>query len=401
MEARHLAWLRLLHARIAPAALRRLLDTHGDAGAALAAGAAAWRAAGVRAPAREALARPDPDRLAAAEAWLQAAGHHLIGWDDPDYPALLRRLPDAPAALFVVGDVDALWRPQVAVVGSRHASADGRDIARRFARAFASAGLAVTSGLAAGIDAAAHRGALDTGGHTTAVLGTGPDLAYPRSHAGLQAEIAAAGTVVSEHPPGTPPLRPHFPARNRIIAGLALGVLVVEAAERSGALITARLAGELGREVFAIPGSIHNPLARGCHRLIRQGVALVESPGEVIEGLGATAAELAEALRGRLAEDAAPRSAPERSVPAAVPPDPDMAPLLAAIGFDPVPLDVIAERAGLTVPATSAILLRMEMAALIACEHGRYRRHSQGTRLDARFDAPPHPTAAPPGAGRG
>lgn len=233
--------------------------------------------------------------------------------------------------------------------------------------------MAVVSGMAAGVDAAAHEAALARGGGlTVAVVGTGADLAYPRQHAALRARIAARGAVVSEHPPGTGARPSHFPARNRIIAGLALGTLVIEAAERSGALITARLAAEAGREVFALPGSIHNPLARGCHRLIRDGAGLVESAGEVLAGVAPLAAELADALRGRLN---APTHRSAEMVGAAPPPsDPDYQRLWQALGHDPTPMDSLIERTGLTPAALSSMLLLMELDGKVAVERGRYTR---------------------------
>lgn len=359
----------------APAAsLRTLLEVCGGAAAARAGGVCAWRAAGIPEPALALLESPDRRSLDGDRQWLQASPRHrVLAWTDADYPALLRQAPSPPALLFVAGDVDLLWHPQVAVVGSRRPSAGGVEHARRFARAFGRAGLAVTSGLAAGIDAAAHRGALDSF-RTVAVLGTGPDRAFPASHAGLLAQVAASGAVVSEHPPGTAGQPTHFPSRNRIVAALSLGTLVVEAALRSGALITARLAAEAGREVFALPGSIDNPLARGCHRLIRQGAGLAETPEEVVEALAPVAARLAEALRGRLA--AADAAAPPGLFPPPAATDAGERRLLAAIGHDPVNLDQLCERTGLTVGPLSAMLLAMELNGKIIAAHGRYTRRS-------------------------
>ena len=205
-------------------------------------------------------------------------GRHVICWDDPAYPALLAELPDAPPLLFVAGDPTLLERPQLAVVGSRRASRNGLDNARAFSRSLAGAGFVITSGLALGIDGAAHQGALDANGKTVAVLGTGIERLYPQRHLSLAKQIVEhGGALVSELPLDCPPQASNFPRRNRIISGLSLGVLVVEASPSSGSLITARLAAEQGREVYAIPGSIHHPGARGCHQLIRQGAALVES----------------------------------------------------------------------------------------------------------------------------
>ncbi|GHE40191.1 DNA-processing protein DprA [Vulcaniibacterium thermophilum] len=362
-----------------PGAPRRaLLERHGAPRAALAAGPGAWREAGLNVTQIEALRTPDRAAVARALRWLEAPHHHLLGWHDPDYPPLLRRAPHPPLALFVAGDAARLWHPAVAVVGSRSPTAGGLDNAYDFTRALAASGLCVASGLAAGVDTAAHRAALDAQAPTVAVLGTGPDVAYPRANAGLLARIAGddgappAGAVVSEHLPGTAARREHFPARNRILAGLTLGTLVIEAAERSGALITARQAAEAGREVFAVPGSIHNPLARGCHRLIREGAALVESATEVIDALGPLAAELAGDLRHRLAAPIHATAGPPG--PAAEPLDPDYEKLWQALGHDPIPMDRLVERTGLTPAVLSSMLLLMELDGRVAVEHGRYCR---------------------------
>ncbi|QWP77175.1 DNA-processing protein DprA [Lysobacter sp. K5869] len=397
-ETGALALLRLLAAGGASAARRALLDACGGASAALAAGAPAWaraelsaqQIARLRGPADEALWRSagwcaDADRRLLD--WLARPGRQLIAWNDPDYPALLRRAPNPPLALFVAGEPGRLWHPSVAVVGSRSPTPAGTANAADFARALARSGLAVTSGLAAGIDAAAHRAALEAGGLTVAVLGTGPDLAYPRRHADLLERIAAEGVAVSEYPPGTEARPAHFPARNRIVAGLSLGALVIEAAERSGALITARLAAECGREVFAVPGSIHNPLARGCHRLIREGAGLVESAAEVAAALAPVAAELADGLRRRLGapidgghaaviqagqDDPSPVSGDSDPPDFA---DPDYQSLWNALGFDPTGMDELVHRTGLTTAELSSMLLVMELEGRVSAQHGRYFRN--------------------------
>ena len=353
---------------------RRLLERHRSPDRALAAGAALWRAAGLDAAQVARLQGEDSDgMLERTRRWLAMPGHHLIGWHDADYPAPLRTISSPPLALFVDGNPDLLWRPAVAIVGSRSPTSGGRDNAHFFARSLASAGIVVVSGMARGIDAAAHEAALAAGaGTTVAVVGTGPDLAYPPAHDRLRDRLAAEGAVVSEHPPGTAALRSHFPARNRILAGLALGTLVVEAAEQSGALITARQAGEAGREVFAVPGSIHNPKARGCHRLIREGAALVEEPCEVVEALATLAADLAHALRARLGETesrviAGPGETPPRL-------DADYQRLWDALGHDPTGMDQLVSRTGLTAAELSSMLLVMELDGLVTAEHGRYQR---------------------------
>lgn len=368
------ALLRLLACGGASAPRRRLLDRHATPEAALAAGEPRWREAGLDAAQARVLAAGTGVAPETRD-WLARPGHRLIGWHDPDYPPLLRQAPSPPLALFVAGDADLLWHPSVAVVGSRSPSAGGRDHAREFADAFVRAGLAVCSGLAAGIDTAAHEAALAAGGATIAVLGSGIDVPYPRANAGLCRRIAERGVVVSEHAPGTRARREHFPARNRIIAGLSLGTLVVEAAERSGALITARLAAEAGREAFALPGSILNPMARGCHRLIRDGAALVEDAGEVVAALAPLARELADALRGRLGPvPAGAGNAASGLRNDAAPADPDYQTLWRALGHDPSPMDRLVERTGLTVAELSSMLLVMELDGRVVTEHGRYSR---------------------------
>ncbi|WP_334180451.1 DNA-processing protein DprA [Pseudoxanthomonas sp.] len=353
---------------------RRLLERRESPTSALAAGAGAWRTEGLDAAQIGRLQGADTDgALARTRRWLDAPGHHLIGWHDPDYPAPLRAMSSPPLALFVDGDPALLWRPAVAIVGSRTPTSGGRDNAHYFARALASAGIVVVSGMARGVDAAAHEAALAAGaGTTVAVVGTGPDLAYPPAHDRLRDRLAAHGAVVSEHPPGTPALRSHFPARNRILAGLALGTLVVEAAEQSGALITARQAGEAGREVFAIPGSIHNPKARGCHRLLRDGAALVEEPREVIAALAHLAANLADALRARLGEAESGAMAGAGETPPRL--DPDYQLLWQALGHDPTGMDQLVSRTRLTAAELSSMLLVMELDGLVTAEHGRYQR---------------------------
>ncbi|WP_257387161.1 DNA-processing protein DprA [Tahibacter caeni] len=320
------------------------------------------------------LRAPDRSRIDADLTWLAAGGRHLLTWLDADYPALLREAGTAPAALFVDGDASSLWLPQIAVVGARSATAGGLANARSFASHLAAAGLVVTSGLADGVDAAAHAAALDAGRATIAVMGTGPDLVYPRRQAALAERIRGRGALVSEFPPGVPARPDHFPRRNRIIAGLPLGVLVVEAGVQSGSLITARLAGEQGREVFALPGSIHNPLARGCHQLIRQGARLVETADEIVEELAPLARALGDRLRARLAEplQAATAEPPDGATAAH---DAEYVKVLAALGYDPVSLDELASRTGLGVAALSSMLLLLELEGEVSNSGGgRYQR---------------------------
>ncbi|MBA3929245.1 MAG: DNA-protecting protein DprA [Xanthomonas sp.] len=353
---------------------RRLLERYDTPAAVLQAGINAWRAGGLDdAQIASLQGRADDEALPCTLAWLDAPDHHLIGWHDADYPAPLRNIASPPLALFVDGDPSLLWRPAVAVVGSRTPTSGGRDNAHAFARSLASAGIVVASGMARGIDAIAHEAALAFGeGTTIAVVGTGPDITYPPGHERLRERLAIQGAVVSEHPPGTPALRSHFPARNRILAGLTLGTLVIEAAERSGALITARQAGEAGREVFAIPGSIHNPMARGCHRLIRDGAGLVEQAQEIIDALAPLATDLANALRGRLGETESGAIAGTGGTPPRL--DPDYQRLWEALGHDPTGMDQLVSRAGLTAAELSSMLLVMELDGLVTAEHGRYQR---------------------------
>ncbi|HKK14210.1 MAG TPA: DNA-processing protein DprA [Gammaproteobacteria bacterium] len=287
---------------------------------------------------------------------------HILVLDDPRYPQRLRQISDPPPVLYVQGDPTALSWPQLAVVGSRNPTTPGERTAREFAAHLAAGGLGITSGLAQGIDAAAHRGALDSDGISVAVLGTGPDRVYPARHRELAHEVGAAGALVSEFPPGAGPRAEHFPRRNRVISGLSVGTLVVEAAMRSGSLITARHALEQGREVFAIPGSIHNPLARGCHALIRQGAKLVETAGDVIEELGG------------LAPPPCPQAASEAA------PEPEAASLeqlqlLEIMGFEPTSIDELVSRSGLTPEAVSSMLLILELRGYVtSCPGGRYAR---------------------------
>jgi len=281
-------------------------------------------------------------------AWLQGGTQRqVITLGDPAYPPALLESPDPPLLLYVQGEARHLSARAVAVVGSRRPTAQGRDNAHAFGQALGAAGYVVVSGLAQGIDGAAHEGALAAGAPTVAVLGTGPDRVYPPQHLELARRIAAQGALLSEYLPGTPPLAENFPPRNRLIAGLCLGTVVIEAALRSGSLITARLANEAGREVFAVPGSIHAAQSRGCHALIREGAHLVESAAEVLAELGGTAMP-------------PPAAAPE------VPPPRDADPLLDALGHDPIGLDGLQARTGLPTPTLLARLLELELDGQVA-----------------------------------
>jgi DNA processing protein len=286
---------------------------------------------------------------------------------------LLARSPSPPAALFVEGDVDALWLPQLAVIGSRNPTAGGLDHARAFSAELCRLGMVVTSGLASGIDSAAHAAALDAGGKTIAVTGTGLDRVYPASSADLASRIPGSGALVSELPPGTPPRKRHFPARNRIISGLSLGVLVVEAGLNSGTLITARHAAEQGREVFALPGSLHNPMAKGCHRLIREGARLVETSGDIMQELAPLAGELAAGLAVRLEPEAI---ATERGAGGNERlEDSEYQALWQALSYDPAGVESLVRKTGLAVQTVSSMLLVLELDGLVEAHAGaRYSR---------------------------
>lgn len=371
-SSRTRAWLTLLRAPgIGPATLRSAISRHADAAHAL---DALKRDAQLAPEACAWLQSPDEQRLDLDEAWLAVPGHHLLTIDGDDFPMLLREVSAAPAALFVDGDPALLWSAQIAVVGARNASVAGLANAKAFARAFAASGFSVTSGLAEGVDGVAHTAALDAGGKTVAVLGTGIDLVYPRRHTALAARVAGNGALVSEFPPGTAGRPSHFPRRNRIISGLSLGTLVVEAGLRSGSLTTARHAAEQGREVFALPGSIHNPLAHGCHRLIRDGAKLVETAQEVIEDLHAIGGLLASGLRERLALDATSASAHHDTHSQARARDPAYARLLAALEDTPLALDELVERTQLTAAALSSMLLLLELEGVVVTPAGGYAR---------------------------
>ncbi len=291
-------------------------------------------------------------------AWLAQEGNHVFSLADADYPAALLTIPDPPILLYLKGRAELLTQPALAVVGSRHASNQGLLDAERFSKAMSEAGLTIISGLAQGIDAAAHRGGLQAAGSTIAVIGTGADIVYPAKNRELAHRIAREGCLISEYPLGMPAIASNFPRRNRIISGLARAVLVVEAAAQSGSLITARMALEQGRDVFAIPGSIHSVLAKGCHQLIKQGAKLVESAQDILEELQDGSA-------------AALRSAPLPSVTL----DATQERLLQVLGFDPVDVDTLIERSGLDAASLNAHLLTLELDGLL--EHlpgGMYRR---------------------------
>ena len=364
------AWLHLTAGPApGPAALRRLLAAFGSPDAVLSASPAA-RHAVARGTADGLSARPSAaarDRIERTLAWLAAAPadcpRAVIPLGDPRYPALLLQSADPPFLLHTEGRTELLQAPGLAMVGSRHATAQGAATARDFAGQLGSAGLAIVSGLALGIDGAAHAGALDRGAATVAIVGTGLDEVYPSQHAALAQRVRRHGLIVSEYPLGTPPRRHQFPQRNRLIAGLTRGTLVVEAALASGSLITARLAAELGREVFAIPGSIHSPQSRGCHALLKQGATLVEAAADVLEGLGWSGA--APSTAGDSPRTASPHLGSSTSDPV----------LVALAAFDPVDLDTLVARTGSPAHALNARLLELEFEGRVARLPGqRYQR---------------------------
>jgi DNA processing protein len=305
--------------------------------------------------------------VARALEWASQPGHSIATLADASYPRALLEIPDPPALIYVIGRSELLQHPALAIVGSRNATAQGESNAESFAKAFSDAGLTIVSGLAMGIDAAAHRGGLSGPGSTIAVLGTGVDVIYPRRNADLAAQIAERGLLLSEFALGTAPAAFNFPRRNRLISGLARGCLVVEAAAASGSLITARTAAEQGREVFAIPGSIHSPLSRGCHALIKTGAKLVESAQDVLDELSGFRGT------GYASTTAKAPSGGDRPESAAG--------LLAYMGHDPVDVDALCSRAGMSAEQVSSELLRLELDGLVAAlPGGLYQRLEKGDR---------------------
>jgi len=350
--------------------LQALLARFGSADAILAAGEQ-LRTCDLPGEAVDYLQAPDWKAVEGDLAWLKGSDNHLLTCHDPRYPRLLAETADPPVLLFVHGDPDYLQQPQLAIVGSRNPSHAGVAQAEDFARFLGNYGLTITSGLASGIDAAAHRGALTTQAGTIAVTGTGLDRVYPACHRELAHQIATNGALVSEFPPGTPPRPDHFPRRNRIISGLGLGTLVVEAAVRSGSLITARTALEQGREVFAMPGSIHNPLAHGCHALIRQGAKLVESGEHILEELNTLISADSPAIPGSSDVDDQEHDAFDKSSKLAG----EYTEFLDTMGYEPVGINELVQRSGLTPEQVSSMLLLLELEDRVhSGAGGRYTR---------------------------
>lgn len=351
------AWLRLsLLQGLGPQSLRKLLVALGTPADIL---AASQRELAAVVPEKTATAirngGADATAIAAVESWLADAANHVITLADAEYPRALLEIPDPPPLLYVKGRLDLLNRPGFAIVGSRNATAQGTGNAEAFAETLSNAGLTIVSGLASGVDAAAHRGGLGGTGSTVAVVGTGLDIVYPARNRELAHRIAGEGALISEFALGIPALAANFPRRNRLICGLSRGVLVVEAAVSSGSLITARLAADQGREVFAIPGSIHSPLAKGCHALIKQGAKLVESAQDVLEELGY-------AVRSAAAAEASLATSTEH-------------PLFIHLGFDPVDVDTLLQRSGLAAAALNTALTDLELSGQIeGLPGGRWQR---------------------------
>jgi DNA processing protein len=329
------------------------------------ASASQLQAAGLSPRLISALQKPDAAVVEKNIRWAEHANHHILSYDDPRYPVLLKETVGAPAILFVAGDVDLLQTQQIAIVGSRNPTPSGVRTARDFAQQLSQQGLTITSGLALGIDAASHQATLDSAGKTIAVLGSGVDVIYPRTHKKLAEAIVEKGALVSEYPLGMPPKAVHFPQRNRVVSGLSLGVLVVEATMRSGSLITGRIAAEQGREVFAIPSSIYNPLARGCHFLIRQGAKLVETPVDIVEELGPLTG-----ARRDLVDSM--ETAPEALAPAKI--ERAHQAVLDHIGFEATSIDTLVARTGFSAQFLASVTSILELQGIIQSVSGGYSR---------------------------
>ena len=372
-------WLILAAARISGPQAMELIAHFGSIGETTRASTDLLRKAGVSENSAHALRQPDRENIDRAMSWQDEPGHHIVSIDSPDYPPLLLQIPGPPLLVYVNGNPDALHLPALAIVGSRNPTRGGWQNAHDFAAHLGRAGFCILSGLAQGIDTAAHEGALDGQATTVAFLGHGIDRIYPAENRDLACRIVAKGALVTEYPLGSPPLRENFPARNRLISGCSMGTLVVEAAKRSGSLITARLASEQGREVFAIPGSIHNAMSRGCHQLIRQGAKLVESADDIVSELGPIARHMAETLAEQtpdhvtqnatshlMQNDERAGSSPLFSDDR----DDDYKLLIETLGHDPATADDLVEKSGLTIDQVSSMLLILELEGEIEALHG-------------------------------
>ena len=356
------AWLILAHAHVRVAEFDKLRQRFQEVAAIVEQKPGELKATGLSEEKCAAIASPDHEKVAAAEEWLQQDGHHVVAYGTDDYPEMLAQIPGPPLLLYVNGNVDALHLPALAIIGSRNPTKGGLRNAFDFSRHLAQQGFVIASGLAEGIDSAAHRGALDAGGNTVAFLGHGIDRVYPSANRDLAHSIAASGALVSEYPLGAKPERWHFPERNRLMSGISLGTIVVEAARRSGSLITARLAADQGREVFALPGSIHNPLSRGCHALIRQGAKLVETAGDILAELVPLAGHM------QLSTTAAPADPAPGPIA-----DDDYAELRSALSHDPATINELESQSGLTIEQLSSMLLILELHGEVeSLSGGRY-----------------------------
>lgn len=363
---RHLLALNLMNPLLGAHRIHALLERFGGAEAFLSAGEKHWRNERLSANAISALNQPDWAKVDQALAWADHPGRHLLVFGEAHYPDMLRHIADPPLVIYAEGDPAILSRQQLAMVGSRHPTPTGHDTAVMFAASLAKLGFVITSGMALGIDGAAHQGALSVPGQTVAVTGTGLDIVYPSRHEALAEQIRQQGCLISEYPLGTPALGRNFPLRNRIISGLSRGVIVVEAALKSGSLITARQALEQGREVFAVPGSIHSPTSRGCHWLLREGAKLVENVEDIL-------AELDPSLVVADDQDLQQGEADLSGLPEA-----DYDRVLAAIDYVPTNVDRIVERSGLTADAVCSMLLILELYNIVHITSGGQYCRSAG-----------------------
>ncbi|HEX6259721.1 MAG TPA: DNA-processing protein DprA [Woeseiaceae bacterium] len=368
------AWFVLAKARLGAPTLRALLEQHGSAEAIVALTGRELRNCGLNEAAQHAIRHPDEAAIRRDLDWLLDDRNHLVHPQSGWWPELFDELADAPTILYLRGKPETLELPALSIVGSRNPTRGGVMNAYEFARHLGASGFSIVSGLAQGIDTAAHKGALDANAATVAVLGHGIDRVYPAANHELAHRIAAHGALISEYPLGTHPRKEHFPERNRLISGMSLGTLVVEAAKRSGSLITARLAAEQGREVFAIPGSIHNALSRGCHELIRQGAKLVENADDIVSELGPLVAHLMQNAERVLTPPADPAFAAPGH-------DAEYERLLSTLGHDPATVDELAAQSGLTIGQVSSMLLILELEGEIEALHsGQYARLGSSSR---------------------
>ena len=373
-------WLALSHVpKLGPIRIHALLESFENPTAIFNAGQSVWKDIGLSENMIQCLSAPDWKKVDADLKWLEQENASILTLDDDRYPPMLKNIPDAPPILYILGQAEILKLPQLAIVGSRNPTHAGKDIAHDFAAYLTSMGMTVTSGMALGIDTAAHQGALDSmqgnskgHGFTVAVTGTGLDRVYPAKNRDIAHKIAENGAIVSEYPPGTPPLPSNFPRRNRIISGLSMCVLVVEAALQSGSLITARLASEQGREVFAVPGSIHHPLAKGCHALIRQGAKLVEKAEHILEELGGFASIKGSFADVGISTEQNSEANPKKDINLLFNIDDEYQQVLKCVDYEPTSVDKVVERSGLTADAVCSMLLVLELQGYVTALSGGY-----------------------------